>query len=538
MYTIPDELFKFVQDIITEEQPRSILEISGYDGAIGHKASSLQRVDRIDLSDGAAGIEDKIYTSIYPSDHLLDISGMYVYDVVLIFHLFENMEAGEARALLESLLLKIKNQILIITPIYPYDLEFDNKISEVRSYHPVVFLGLDFSYKLLETTDGILQAYSFFPKIKYPLLPCDSLSDEIGLSVSEKKMKIAYVIPYHTLTGCLKAMLQQMKEMKNNGHTIIAYFRSNTSKSAIPDWSHLTKDDISKQVVIPEKDKFLDYIEGVDLIFLGWMYQIPEFQHSVIPVVLWEQGSEMIYGDYKEMQNSKSLDRVALHTVFRMPVHLLAVSTTLVTVLKGVYNREAQLFPLNIDTEFYHPLEDKNNDIPVILLVGKPTLPFKGFEVALYVLEMVKNMGITFKLICAMPVDFTFPGISLEIEKYVEPTQEKLAELFRSADIYLSTSLYESFPLPPIEAMASGTAVVATDNGGINTYAKPGVNCILCEQGDLNSIVAALQYLLTNPDARKLLASEGRKTALKFSFDGIAAKLEHCLYKILENQSN
>jgi len=495
------------------------------------------KVDRLDLSDGNAAIEDGLYNNVFNSDHLLNIDKMDNYDVIMIFHLFENLSYNDAVSILKSLLQKVKNQLLVITPIYPYDLDDDEKLSGVRIYHPVAFLGFDFSYKLLDTDDDTLQMYSFFPKVKYENLQCDILLDAKH-GYGTKKLKIAYVIPHFVLTGSMKAVFQQMKELAKNGHSIIAYYRSNETNRAIPDWSNLTSDDITGQIVIPEGDNYLDHITDVDIIVLGWMYQVPEFQHSTIPVVLWEQGSEMFFGDYKEMQDSKALDRIALHTVFRMPVHLLAVSTPVQIVLENVYNRRSLLFPLNIDTDFYCPLDEKNNEVPVILLAGKPTLPFKGFDVALYALELVRSAGLEFKLIWATPVEYDFPGITFEFEKYVEPSQEKLAELFRSADIYLSTSLYESFSLPPLEAMASGTAVIATDNGGINTYAKPGINCLLCEQGDLNSIAVAIQYLLQNPEVRDLLAVEGRKTALDYSVGNTTARLELCLLRILDSRES
>ncbi|MDL2248528.1 glycosyltransferase [Tyzzerella sp. OttesenSCG-928-J15] len=50
--------------------------------------------------------------------------------------------------------------------------------------------------------------------------------------------------------------------------------------------------------------------------------------------------------------------------------------------------------------------------------------------------------------------------------------------MYRNADIFLSTSLYESFPSPPGEPKASGTAVLSTYNGGTNTYAVPCENCL------------------------------------------------------------
>jgi len=321
--------------------------------------------------------------------------------------------------------------------------------------------------------------------------------------------------------------------LKKSGHKVTAYYRSNTAKRAIPEWSLLTDGDVTSQVIIPESDRYQDWISDQDIIVLGWMRQADEFSDSKIPAVLWEQGSELIYGDYSKLAYSGFPERLNIHRLYRIPVHLLAVSTTVQTVLKGVFNRDAQLFPNGIDTGFYYPLEHKNNEIPIVLLVGNPYLKFKGFDFAKRALDIVSQSGVAFKVWWASPMDFPITGTSLRIEKFVNPTQERLAELYRNADVFLSTSLYESFSLPPMEAMASGAAVVSTDNGGIRTYAEPGHNCLLCDQGDLDSTVYALIHLLINPAARMALAKAGRETALKYTFSNIVPQLERCFGRIL-----
>jgi len=222
-----------------------------------------------------------------------------------------------------------------------------------------------------------------------------------------------------------------------------------------------------------------------------------------------------------------------MHEYYREPINFLAVSTIISDVLKGVYNREAQLFPNGIDTDFYYPSEEKNNEVPIVLLVGHPSIEFKNFVFALAVLEEVAKYGIPFKVWWVAQTDVVYRTEAFGIEHFTLPSQEELAELYRKADVFLTTSLYESFALPPLEAMASGTAVLATDNGGINTYAEPGENCLLCEQGDFTTMCYALSSLLSDPLARNTLAKTGRETALKFSYKNVIPKLEMCLSRII-----
>jgi len=532
------ELSPTVEDMLIKEHPLSVLEISSHSAKYGklildcQQRSLLQeyKIDRVDLTNGQQLILDGVYNNIFQADILNNMDMLDGYDVIIIMHLFEHLSGTDAKSLLISLLKKVKKQILVITPEYPFKSNAENIISEIRTFHPVFFLGLDFSYKLLPMADGIWQAYSFFPTARYEVLQCDKLVETCN---EAEKLKIAYVLPTQLLTGGMKALLEQMKQLSKYGHTVTAYYRSDTNKKAIPLWSHLTDDDVANQVVIPGNALYLDWIHDADIIVLGWMNQVHDFKNSKTPVVLWEQGSDFIYGDYNKLLNSSSIERLHMHQIYRIPVYLLAVSTTIQKVLKGVYNRDSQLFPNGIDTDFYYPLSHKENQIPVVLLVGNPALEFKGFKFALDVLNKVYQTGIPFKVCWVSPIDFIHTQSPFTIEKFINPPQEKLAELYRTADVLLSTSLYESFPLPPIEAMASGTAVIATDNGGINTYAEPGENCLLCSQGDLESMSLTLTRLLRHPEERELLMKKGRETALKYSFDNVIPQLEKCFFKII-----
>jgi len=533
-----------IEEVLLREQPESVLEISGYDGCFAKlmdecleqnhskkKPNRAIRTDRIDLMDSGLPEDKHRYDNIYKSDCLNTNYKLKEYDIIVVIHLFENLQADDAKLMLSDLLSKAKMSVLVFTPLYPYDLESESGMSTIRAYHPVMFIGYEFSYILAGETNEI-QVYNFFPKVDYERLQCDNLTKP---KTDIRKMKIAFLLPNLELTGCVKAILQQMKELKKNGHTVTLYYRSDTCKRVIPPWSNMTDDDVSAQVIIPENASYDDYFKDEDVLILGFVNQAEDFREPKTLVVLWEQGSPGIFGDHGKLLTSRSRERKVMHFLYRIPVNILSVSLAITDVLRGVFNRGSQLYINGIDTDFYHPDAQKNNEIPVILLVGNPALKFKGFFFAMDVLEEASKFGIPFKVKWISQIEFKLKNASFEIEKYISPSQEKLAEVYRSADIFLSTSLYESYSLPPLEAMASGLAVISTDNGGINTYAEPGNNCLICEQGDLNSMCFALCNLLLNREARESLAKAGRETALKYSIASVAPQLEKCLSRIIKS---
>jgi glycosyltransferase involved in cell wall biosynthesis len=49
-----------------------------------------------------------------------------------------------------------------------------------------------------------------------------------------------------------------------------------------------------------------------------------------------------------------------------------------------------------------------------------------------------------------------------------------LAEIYASCDVFVHPNPREPFGIAPLEAMASGLALVAPDEGGVTTYANSG----------------------------------------------------------------
>ena len=170
------ELSPVIEGIILKEKPRSVLEISGYNEKYGRLISDCQKrahtgtahigdlkVDRISLIDKEFYETSKVYTKVYLSDVLGSLSDIEKYDIIVIFHLLENMYNEDAKVLLEALLEKTKNQILVITPQYPYDLSADSLISDVQTYYPEFFHDINFNHKMLNSSEGVWQGYCFFP---------------------------------------------------------------------------------------------------------------------------------------------------------------------------------------------------------------------------------------------------------------------------------------------------------------------------------------------------------------------------------------
>lgn len=111
-------------------------------------------------------------------------------------------------------------------------------------------------------------------------------------------------------------------------------------------------------------------------------------------------------------------------------------------------------------------------------------------------------------------------------------TDQELAQLYAEADLFVYTSYFEAFGLPPLEAMACGTAVVTTDCGGNRDYARNGENCLLVPPSDIDQLSATIYHLLTQDAERQRLASSGRHFAQAWSWQRTADQLEAFLLNL------
>jgi len=97
---------------------------------------------------------------------------------------------------------------------------------------------------------------------------------------------------------------------------------------------------------------------------------------------------------------------------------------------------------------------------------------------------------------------------------------EALPDLYSNASVFLFASLDEGFGIPPLEAMACGTPVVAS-----NTTASPevlGESAILVDPVSVASITIGIESLLLDSSLREKYEKQGLAKARLFSWEQMA----------------
>jgi glycosyltransferase involved in cell wall biosynthesis len=104
---------------------------------------------------------------------------------------------------------------------------------------------------------------------------------------------------------------------------------------------------------------------------------------------------------------------------------------------------------------------------------------------------------------------------------------EDLAELYCALDVFVSASHTESFGLVLAEAMASSTAVVATETEGAREIIKPGETGLLVPIGDVDRLTIAILKLLQDETERIRLGTAAQLVASsRFSVARMIAETE------------
>jgi UDP-glucose:(heptosyl)LPS alpha-1,3-glucosyltransferase len=101
---------------------------------------------------------------------------------------------------------------------------------------------------------------------------------------------------------------------------------------------------------------------------------------------------------------------------------------------------------------------------------------------------------------------------------------------YAAADALVAPSLEDSFNLPVLEAMSCGLPVVVSSAAGVSDWLSHGKDSIVLEDPEnRDELIAATRLLATNSELREAIASNGLRTAAKFSWDSHVNELRKLL---------
>jgi glycosyltransferase involved in cell wall biosynthesis len=110
--------------------------------------------------------------------------------------------------------------------------------------------------------------------------------------------------------------------------------------------------------------------------------------------------------------------------------------------------------------------------------------------------------------------------------------EEDKPSLYRLADVFVFPSMYEGFGLPPLEAMASGTPVVAWDSVVFDEIFEDAAYLVDSSRQMAGAIIA----LLLQPDFRETMVTQGLSLATRYTWRKTAQATLAAYHKALSGQ--
>jgi phosphatidylinositol alpha-mannosyltransferase len=212
----------------------------------------------------------------------------------------------------------------------------------------------------------------------------------------------------------------------------------------------------------------------------------------------------------------------------------IAVSPAARRVVVEHLGGDAVLIPNGVDVARFwgaQPLPGQPA-VPTVTFLGRIDEPRKGLAVLLEALSELVALVPDVRLLVAGPgdVDEVREAVPASLRSHVEllgmVSDADKARVYATGDVYCAPNTHgESFGIVLIEAMATGTPVVASDLEAFRRVLEDGRAGVLVPVGDPAALAAALADLLRDPDRRKRLAEAGRSAVEQYDWETVTARV-------------
>lgn len=267
-------------------------------------------------------------------------------------------------------------------------------------------------------------------------------------------------------------------------------------------------------------------LAAVPLYFAGGNYRKFDVVHAHgDSQLLWRRRTPVVrtfYGSARDeaihaARLRRRLGQCALVPAERAARRLAAVSVGISRATQRSIGPMDAIIPCGVDLDRFQP--GQKSAAPSVLFVGTMTGRKRGSLLLQAFSESVRSRLPEAELWVVSAERAEGPGV-----RWLGRVDDgALARLFSQAWVFCLPSSYEGFGVPYIEAMASGTPVVATANPGANEVIASNSAGLIVRDDDLGPAIADL---LGNCELRNALAATGRCTAQAYRWDRVCDDYE------------
>ncbi|WP_438448229.1 glycosyltransferase family 4 protein [Gorillibacterium sp. sgz5001074] len=223
--------------------------------------------------------------------------------------------------------------------------------------------------------------------------------------------------------------------------------------------------------------------------------------------------------------------------------HIIALSEYQKSIIGLTHGIEAHTIPVGVSEGFHNMrFRHPHDPLQITAIVRKPEGGFTWHRQQDYLLEQLHIVrqhcpGVEFNLICPPQEFYDSPELqavkATGLYRFYTPADDReLCYHYNQADIYVAASAFEAAPLPVLESMKCGAALVTVYSGGNMEYCRHEVNCLMSYRYE-DRLAADIIRLVRDPALRDRLAAAGEAEASRWSWDRSTDRLEQILKKIV-----
>lgn len=345
--------------------------------------------------------------------------------------------------------------------------------------------------------------------------------------LQNSKRKVVYVMTHVSICGGVKVIFEHANRLREQGWAvcIVSHFPQ-------PEWYPISVE--YRQV--PFGIELAQSIPLCDVIVATYWDHIQAcIETGIAPVIYFEQGDEHLF----HLERLSAEVQSFVKSQMELPEFIMTVSNQAALLLKEKFGRKSVVIPNAIDNTVFHEKKDikkSTTDVRYILMMGNEMIRFKGLELIVSAVRKVKEVCPDIKLYWINPRHPSENWESVVDRFFVNPSQEKIAELFRNATIFVSASEFETFSLPVLEAMATACPVISTKNVGVLEYGIEDENIVFTKIGDEDSLFQKIMLVLNNSELRVKISNNGLVTAQKYNWQNSIMQLSNYL-KFVSNHT-